>query len=73
MNLKSLATLVACIGVAIAAPAGTLIANRAGFGGESWLMAAFAFGIVLLGLGPVLRLQQDVRDLQARVADNTRT
>lgn len=48
-------------------PARLSIARRAGFDAESWLMAAFALGILLASQGPVLRLQQEVRDLKARL------
>lgn len=68
MNLKAVGTMCAIVGVVIASFAGTAIARHSGFGAESWLMAAFALGILLLSQGPVLRLQQEVRDLQARLA-----
>ena len=68
MNLKTVGTLCAIVGVVIASFTGTAIARRAGFDAESWLMAAFALGIFLASQGPVLRLQQEVRDLQARLA-----
>ena len=67
MNLKALATLSVVVGVTIASFAGSAIARRAGFGAESWLVAAFALGILLLSQGPVLRLQQQLRDLEARL------
>ena len=70
MNLKTLATLSAVVGVIIAAFTGSAIARQAGFGGESWLLAAFALGILLLSQGPVLRLQQEVRDLKARLSNS---
>jgi len=68
MNLKPVGSLCTIAGVAIASFAGTAIARRAGFDAASWLMAAFGLGMLLLVQGPVLRLQQDVRDLQARLA-----
>ena len=68
MNLKTLGTLSAIVGVVIASFTGTAIARHAGFDAESWLMGAFALGILLLSQGPVLRLQQEVRDLQTRLA-----
>ncbi len=68
MNLKTVGTLCAYVGVVIVPFAGTAIARRAGFDAESWLMEAFALGILLLSQGPVLRLQQEVRDLQAHLA-----
>lgn len=68
MKLKHLSTLSGTVGILIAMFSGTAIARHAGFGSESWLMAAFALGILLLSQGPVLRLQQEVRDLQTRLA-----
>ena len=68
MNLKNVGTLCAIVGVVIVPFTGAAIARRAGFDAESWLMEAFALGIVLLSQGPVLRLQQEVRDLQTRLA-----
>ena len=68
MNLKAVGTAVAIIGVTIASFAGNAIARHSGFGAEGWLMAAFAFGILLLSQGPVLQLRQEVRDLRARLA-----
>jgi hypothetical protein len=68
MNLKALAVASGITGVVIAIFAGSAIARRAGFGAESWLMTAFALGILLLCLSPVLRLQQQVRDIERRLA-----
>jgi hypothetical protein len=68
VNLKALATRSAVVGVTIAAFTGSAIARQAGF--ESWLIAAFALGILLLSQGPILRLQQEVRDLKARLPKN---
>jgi hypothetical protein len=67
MNLKVLATASWVVGLAIAIFAGTAIARRAGFGTESWLMAAFALGLVMLSHSPVLRLKQELRDIQERL------
>ena len=68
MNLRALAAASGIAGAAIAIFAGSAIARRAGFGTETWLMTAFALGIFLLCLSPVLRLQQQVRDIQNRLA-----
>lgn len=67
--MKVLGTVSAIIGVLMASFAGNAIARQSGFGAESWLMAAFALGILLLSQGPVLLLQQELRDLKARLAD----
>ena len=73
MNLKVLATLSLVVGVVVASFSGSAIARQAGFGAESWLMLAFAFGILLLSQGPVLRLQQQVRDLRRQLAGGSDT
>jgi hypothetical protein len=70
MSLKMLATLSAVVGVLVAAFAGSAIARYAGFGAQSWLMLAFAFGILLLGQSPVLRLRQQVLDLQRQISSS---
>ena len=70
MNLKTLGNLSAFIGVFIASFTGSAIARHAGFDAESWLIAAFALGILLLSQAPVLRLRQEVRDLQMRLANS---
>lgn len=69
MNLKTVGSLCAVAGVIIASFAGSAIARRPGFDAASWLVAAFGLGIVLLSQGPVLRLQHEVRELQARLGD----
>ncbi|MCP1375634.1 hypothetical protein [Dyella lutea] len=69
MNLKAVGTAIAIIGVIVASFAGNAIARQSGFGDEGWLMAAFAFGILLLSQGPVLQLRQEVRELRAHLAD----
>ena len=66
MNLGVFGTV--SVGVVIAAFAGSAIARSSGFGSQGWLMAAFALGILLMAQGPVLRLQQQVRELQKRVS-----
>ena len=69
MNLKAVGTGFAVTGVVVASFAGNAIARQSGLGADSWLMAAFALGILLLGQGPVLQLRQEVRDLRASLAD----
>lgn len=54
----------------IASFAGSAIARRAGLDAASWLVAVFGLGLVLLSQGPVLRLQQEVRELRARLSDS---
>ncbi|AND68078.1 hypothetical protein ATSB10_06240 [Dyella thiooxydans] len=68
MNMKALGGLSAIVGVVIASFSGSAIARHTGLGAEGWLLAAFALGIVLLGQGSVLRLQEQVQELQARLA-----
>ncbi len=67
MNLRVLSTLTVIAGVTIAAFAGAAISRRAGFFDSSWLMLAFAFGVLLVSQGPVLKLEQKVRDLQRKL------
>ena len=68
MNLKVLSTLFVVAGVVIAAFSGSAISRTAGFGDRGWLMFAFGFGILLMSQGPVLKLQQQVRELQRKLA-----
>lgn len=70
MNLKTVGSLCVVAGVIIASFAGSAIARRAGFDAASWLVAAFGLGLVLFSQGPVLRLQQEVRELRARLGDS---
>lgn len=70
MNLKTVGALCVAAGVIIASFAGSAIARRAGFDAASWLVAVFGLGLVLLSQGPVLRLQQEVRELRARLSDS---
>lgn len=69
MNLKFFSTLSVVFGVVIAAFAGSAISHHAGFGDQGWLMLAFGFGILLMSQGPVLKLQQQVRELQQQLAE----
>ena len=71
MNLKTVGTVFAVTGVVIASFAGNAIARQSGLGAESWLMAAFALGILLLSQGPVLQLRQELRDLNARMGSRS--
>jgi len=68
MNLKVLSTLFVVSGVVIAAFAGSAISQYAGFSDRGWLVLAFGFGILLMSQGPVLKLQQQVRELQQQLA-----
>ena len=68
MNFKVLAAIFGIVGVLLVAIAGNAVARQAGFGESGWLMLVFALGIVLLGQASILRLQQKVRYLEARLA-----
>ena len=68
MNLQVLSRLSVVAGIIIVAFAGSAISQHAGIGDRGWLMLAFGFGILLMSQGPVLKLQQQVRDLQRQLA-----
>ena len=68
MNLKLLTILSVAVGILIAGFAGSAIARNAGFGAQSWLMLAFALGILIISQAPVFKLQQRVRDLERQLA-----
>jgi hypothetical protein len=68
MNLQILSRLSVVAGIIIVAFAGSAISRHAGIGDRGWLMLAFGFGILLMSQGPVLKLQQQVRDLQRQLA-----
>lgn len=67
MNLRTLSVAAAVIGVTVTAFAGSAIAASAGFADESWLMLAFAVGVLLLSQAPLLKLRHDVHDLKAQL------
>ncbi|MEO8461448.1 MAG: hypothetical protein ABI451_13030 [Dokdonella sp.] len=71
MNLKSLISPLPLLGiffgVLITGFTGNAIARRAGFGAESWLMSAFALGIILITAGTIRQLRQGVRELRERL------
>ena len=67
VNLKTLSTLSVVVGIVIVAFSGSEIARNAGFGDSSWLMLAFVVGVLLMSQGPVLKLEQRVRDLQKQL------
>ncbi len=68
MNRKTLAMVAGILGVLIMSLAGSAIARRTGFGNESWLMSAFALGILMLSQVQVVRLRQEIRDMEIRLA-----
>jgi hypothetical protein len=67
MNRKGLSTLAVVVGVVIIVSFGAAIARRSGFGAETWLMTAFALGIILVCQGPVIKLQQQVREIEIKM------
>jgi phosphate/sulfate permease len=66
MNPRSIGVAVSTTGVVISAIAGSVVARRGGFGDQSWLMGAFALGIIMAIEGRIIRLRQQIHEIQSR-------
>jgi type IV secretory pathway TrbD component len=63
----SWASLVGIAGIVVAALSGNAIARHAGFGEDAWLVATFAFGILLVGHASMMRVHKRLADVESEL------
>lgn len=66
MNPRNIGKVVSTTGTVIFLFAGSAIANLTGLGSKSWLMVVFGLGIFLSSQGQIMRLRQQIHEIQSR-------